>query len=509
MEIEQLRIFLYGILAIGIVYVIHFIRVSKFKKAHNCKEPYHLPTGLLSLPLLRKALRNKSEGTLAEFAQDLLKDHYSVKLSLGGIVPVVLTKDPENIKALIGTQFNDFALGTRHAHFKPLLGDGIFTLDAQGWKNSRAMLRPQFSREQVAHVKSLEPHIKLLEKHIKKFRGETFDIQELFFRLTMDTATEFLFGSSVETLKDESINEVAEVDFEGRLEFAEGFNVSQAYLASRTYSQVFYFLINNREFREANKVVHKLADYFVDQTLKISPEKLNEKAEGNYTFLYELAKQTRDPKVLRDQALNILLAGRDTTAGLLSFTFLELARNPEIWNKLRKTVLEEFGTGTKEDLESISFETLKKCEYLKFVVNEALRMYPSVPMNFRTSTKETTLPRGGGKDGQSPIYISKGTTVAYSIYTTQRCTDFYGDDAHVFKPERWSNLNKLGWAYLPFNGGPRICLGQQFALTEASYVIVRLCQLFSKIESRDSVYPPKKNIQLTMNHKDGVFITLA
>ena len=104
----------------------------------------------------------------------------------------------------------------------------------------------------------------------------------------------------------------------------------------------------------------------------------------------------------------------------------------------------------------------------------------------------------------------RGTTVAYTVYCTHRDEKYYGKDANVFRPERWATLNKLGWAYLPFNGGPRICLGQQFALTEASYVIVRLLQNFPNLVSKDDrPYPPAKSMHLTMCHQDGIFVELS
>lgn len=507
---DQLGKWYIAVPAIIVVYLIaSYVRSCILAYKAGCKEPFIPKGGYHSFGILPESIKCKSEGTLDKFGEKLLKDHMTVKIKIGGIVPVILTKDPENIKAILGTQFTDFALGIRHEHFKPLLGDGIFTLDGNGWKNSRAMLRPQFAREQVAHVKSLEPHIKLLQRHIEKHKNEEFDIQELFFRFTIDTASEFLFGESVDTLADASIGVEPDVDFEAKHQFAESFNISQTYLSTRAYSQVFYPFINNKEFRDNNAKVHEFTNFFVEKVLATDPKELDEKSKGGYVFLYELAKQTRDPTILRDQSLNILLAGRDTTAGLLSFTFLELSRNPEVWQKLRNTVLEEFGTGTEEDISKISFETLKKCEYLKFVINEALRLYPSVPNNFRVSTKETTLPRGGGPDETAPVYVSKGTTVAYSILATHRLPEYYGKDSKEFRPERWENLNKLGWAYLPFNGGPRICLGQQFALTEASYVIVRLCQLFSNLSTTSTEYPPKKNIQLTMCLLNGAPISLS
>ena len=206
--------------------------------------------------------------------------------------------------------------------------------------------------------------------------------------------------------------------------------------------------------------------------------------------------------------MNILVAGRDTTAGLLSFVLFELARNPDIYKKLRDEILDKFGTS---NLEEITFESLKKCEYLKAVLNEALRMYPSVPRNYRVSTRNTTLPRGGGSDGTSPIFIPKGRSVIYNIAATHMDPRYYGKDVEEFRPERWFEelTKKLGWAYLPFNGGPRICLGQQFALTEASYVVARLAQTISKLELKEGYeYPPKKMTHLTMSMFDGVYVKM-
>ena len=422
-------------------------------------------------------------------------------------IPVIVTKDPENIKALLATQFNDFSLGRRSDFFYPLLGKGIFTLDGEGWKHSRAMLRPQFAREQIAHVKALEPHFQLLKKHITKNKGKGFDIQELFFRFTVDSATEFLFGESVSSLKDESIGyNQDEFDFDGRKDFPEAFNKAQIYLATRAILKDLYWLVNPKDFQNCNAIVHKFSDYYVNKALNATPEEL-EKNSG-YVFLYELVKQTRDPQVLRDQALNILLAGRDTTAGLLSFAMFELARNPQIWQKLREEVIEKYA----DEVTEIAFETLKQCEYLKAVINETLRLYPSVPRNGRFANKNTTLPRGGGPDGMSPILIKQGQGVLYSIYSTQRDTKFYGKDADVFRPERWfePETRKLGWAFLPFNGGPRICLGQQFALTEASYVLVRLAQSYENLQLTENIeYPPPKLTHLTMCMFDGVPIKIA
>nr|AAA34353.2 cytochrome P-450-alk2 [Candida tropicalis] len=470
--------------------------------------------GYLGFRVPFELMGKKSEGTLIDFTyqRTLELDNPDIPTFTFPIfsVSIISTLEPDNIKAILATQFNDFSLGTRHSHFAPLLGDGIFTLDGAGWKHSRSMLRPQFAREQVSHVKLLEPHMQVFFKHIRKHHGQTFDIQELFFRLTVDSATEFLFGESVESLRDESIGMLNDaLDFDGKAGFADAFNYSQNYLASRALMQQMYWILNGKKFKECNAKVHKFADYYVEKALELTPDQL-EKQDG-YVFLYELVKQTRDRQVLRDQLLNILVAGRDTTAGLLSFVFFELARTPRVANKLREEIEDKFGLGQDARVEEISFESLKSCEYLKAVLNECLRLYPSVPQNFRVATRNTTLPRGGGKDGLSPVLVRKGQTVMYSVYAAHRNKQIYGEDALEFRPERWfePETKKLGWAFLPFNGGPRICLGQQFALTEASYVTVRLLQEFSHLTmDPNTEYSPKKMSHLTMSLFDGANIQM-
>ena len=92
-----------------------------------------------------------------------------------------------------------------------------------------------------------------------------------------------------------------------------------------------------------------------------------------------------------------------------------------------------------------------------------LRLYPSVPVNSRFATKTTVLPVGGGIDGQSPILVRQGEAVGYCVYALHRRRDIYGEDAYEFRPSRWDEerLQKIGWGYLPFNGGPRICPGSE------------------------------------------------
>lgn len=83
-----------------------------------------------------------------------------------------------------------------------------------------------------------------------------------------------------------------------------------------------------------------------------------------------------------------------------------------------------------------------------------------MPLNFRVAMVNTSLPVGGGPDQRAPVYVKKGALVAYNVFAMHRRKDLWGDDADVFRPERWEENAKRGWEYLPFNGGPQICLGR-------------------------------------------------
>ncbi len=200
--------------------------------------------------------------------------------------------------------------------------------------------------------------------------------------------------------------------------------------------------------------------------------------------MHALAGFTRDRKVLRDQIIAVLLAGRDTTACTLSWALYELGRHPECVTKLRREILETVGPKNPP-----TYEHVKNMHYLKAIINETLRLYPAVPFNVRLALKDTTLPRGGGPDGTEPLPVLKDTPVAYSTIFMQRRQDLYPAPsetfkaADVFSPERWDSWHPKPHEYIPFNAGPRICIGQQFALTEMSYVLVRMFQRFESVKS--------------------------
>jgi cytochrome P450 len=184
-----------------------------------------------------------------------------------------------------------------------------------------------------------------------------------------------------------------------------------------------------------------------------------------------------------------LLAGRDTVASLLSNILWELPRHPSILASLRNEIQDVCGT----DLPT--YEQLKSMQYLRAIVNESQRLYPIVPANSREALVDTFLPRGGGADGTAPVIVPKGSYVAWHLYSMQRRSDLFGVDADVFRPERWLELGfRPGWAFVPFSGGPRVCIGQSMALFEAMYVVVRFVQEFDLIQRDEEEWKEKLSI---------------
>jgi cytochrome P450 len=158
-----------------------------------------------------------------------------------------------------------------------------------------------------------------------------------------------------------------------------------------------------------------------------------------------------------------------------------LVRHPKVMEKLRDEIAstcDATSNLTRDDLRRMPYlqNVLKESTSLKYVPvnllmanNPALRLYPSVPVNTRTTIRTTVLPTGGGPDRTAPVLVPKGSAVAFSVYSMHRRPDLYGMDAELFRPERWDedmplqhDPVKAKWGYLPFHGGPRICLGSEY-----------------------------------------------
>lgn len=406
----------------------------------------------------------------------------------------ILTADPENFRAIFASKFKDFVTGDRRAGaFGYMVGKCIFTTDGAFWEHSRALFRPHFLTGQINDLEATERAIQDLLQALPvpcSVDGRSWtreiDLMDLFHRFTLDTGTEFLFGANVKSqlaaipgaLPNTAVDDVTRVAADNAgddMNFTEAFHIASVEVTKRAKLQSLYWLADSKKARRAVQYLQRFIDHLVENTLaktKVINEKDQEKSidqdgqrqhREKFTLLEALAQDTQDPIELRDQVLFMLVAARDTTAALLSWIFLMLAKHPTIFNTLRTAILKDFGTEASSDgaaTNPITFNSLKKCRYLQYVMYETLRVYPPGPLNSRVAARDTTLPIGGGADGKSPVAVRKGQTVMMCVYAMQRRTDLWGDDAEVFRPERWEG-RKTDWTFLPFSGGPRICLGRK------------------------------------------------
>jgi cytochrome P450 len=385
----------------------------------------------------------------------------------------IMTCDPENIKTVLATNFKDYELPQqRKVAFSKNFGSGIFSSDGKEWEHSRAMLRPNFNRSQVDDLLQLEPHVQNLIRRIPK-DGRTVDLQPIFPDLTMDSASELLFGESTYCLLDSS-DEGAK--FSAAFDYLSGTVAKDMQLG-----HLDILSRHDSKLQDAVMTVTTFVDKFVNKALKYRqahPVGAEEKSDlemetsgekGRYVFLHELAKTDYGAKKIRVELLSVLTAGRDTTAGLLSLLWYTLARYPDVTAKLRKEI-EYLGS------EPPTLEQLKDLKYLRWTINErksstctilvdssiclpvlnsmltyirhtVLRLRPIIPINSRTCIVDTILPLGGGPDGKSPTLVKAGTRIIFSIHALHRRKDLYGEDADLFLPERWEAM-KPGYAIL-------------------------------------------------------------
>ena len=272
-------------------------------------------------------------------------------------------------------------------------------------------------REQIADLDLFEKHIKNLFDALPGAVEpgnwtSTFNMQPLLERLTMDIATEFLFGESVYSQKDVSTDTSTLFSKAEMMHFVEAFFAAEKTTAMSMIYGDLYWIKQGRTFKEQCSTVHSFVDTYIQRRLR-GDGKDEKPVTGRYVVLDAIVADVKDPQELRSQLLNILLAGSDTIAATLGFLFASLAQYPHIFKKLRNIIIDDFGSFDQP--KQITLSGLKNCSYLQWCLNEVLRVYPPVPINFREAVRDTTLPVGGGPDGNSPVFIPKGHFIAWEV----------------------------------------------------------------------------------------------
>ncbi|KAM7216691.1 cytochrome P450 52A13 [Rhypophila decipiens] len=449
----------------------------RIRKLGGVRCPLIATNPIAGMPFFTSAAWNQINNTLLDFYQNMYRHATpespdTVEISSFGVARFLLTRDPEHIKTVLTTKFGEYGKGPRfHEAWSPFLGDSIFTTDGQLWSDSRALIRPMFIKDRVRDLEIFDKGTTKL-MHMMPPSGQTVDMMDLFYRMTLDVTTEFLLGHSINSLENPTH------------QFVEAFQEVQRIQMMLTILSPFRSFIPKHRYYGGIKVLERFIEPYIERTLSLNPAKLEKlsKSDKDMTFLHNIARYTRDAKVIRDQLMAVLIAGRDTTAATLSWTIYELANYPATYRRLRNEILSTVGP-----TRAPRYEDLKSLTYLTHTLNETLRLYPAVPYNLRAALQDTRLP---GKPGQPDIVVLKGDVVTYSTLAMQRRRDLYPEasdkfaDPATFSPDRWENWTPKPWNYIPFNGGPRICVGQNFAMTEMAFTLVRILQKYARLEYR-------------------------
>ncbi|XP_010249432.1 PREDICTED: cytochrome P450 86B1 [Nelumbo nucifera] len=430
---------------------------------------------------------------------------------------VIVTSDPSNIEYMLKTRFKNFPKGQYfRERFSDLLGDGIFNADDDLWKEQRRIATSEmhsrrFLQYSLQTIQDLV-HQKLL-KLLNKLAvsGESIDLQDVLLRFTFDNICTAAFGVDPDCLAID----LPEVPFAKAFELATEFSVLRFVTPPLLWKSMKYFGVGSeKRLKEAVEIVHKFAEKTVidRRTENCKLGNLNGRSDLLSRIIEmedpdEKGKKKLSDKFLKDFCISFTLAGRDTSSVALAWFFWLLHEHPRVEQRILEEIkemidLRESKKGKVDDV-TFSMDELKKMVYLEATLSETLRLYPSVPVDFKEVQEDDVFPTGTD--------VKKGARVFYSIYSMARMEDIWGKDCREFKPERWIKddgelVNESQFKFAVFNAGPRLCVGKKFAYMQMKLVAASILLRYSvKVVEGQTIVP---KLTTTLYMKNGLMVTL-
>ncbi|KAJ6826317.1 cytochrome P450 704C1-like [Iris pallida] len=399
----------------------------------------------------------------------------------------IYTVDPVLVEHVLRTNFSNYGKGPyNYENLKDLLGDGIFAVDGEKWRHQRKLASHEFSTKVLRDFSSgvfKENAAKLALVISKAARSQqTMDIQDLFMKSTLDSIFQVGFGVKLDSLSGSNK--------EGNC-FAKAFDVASDMILWR-YIDIFwkvkkYLGIGSEaELKKNIKVIDDFIYKVIRSKTESLSDQLNDTMKRDDILSRFLIESTKDPvnmnnQYLRDIILNFVIAGRDTSAVTLSWFLYMLCKHPSIEERILNEVKNATGVevdteNVKDFIASLTEEALEKMQYLHAALTETLRLFPAVPEDPKICFSDDRLPDG--------CEIKKGDVVCYLPYSMGRMKFLWGEDAEVFRPERWLNENGTfqpdnPFKFTAFQAGPRICLGKEFAYRQMKIVAAVLVHFFT------------------------------
>ncbi|KAI4313247.1 hypothetical protein L6164_026240 [Bauhinia variegata] len=496
-----------------LITVIVFIVIHSLRQ----KKQYGLPVWpvLGMLPSLVTGLKTN----VYEWLSDILNQQngtFRFKGPWFSSMNCIITSDPRNLEHLLKTKFLVFPKGK---HFRDrvhdLLGDGIFSADDETWQKQRKTASIEFHSAKFRHLTSESLFelvhgrlLPVLESSVKQ--SISIDLQDILLRLTFDNVCMIAFGVDPGCLR----LGLPEIPFAKAFEDSTEATVLRFVTPSFIWKTMrFLNLGKERKLKKSIKSVDEFAEYVIrtrKKELSLHFEGKKQRSDLLTTFmgLKDENGQAYSDKFLRDICVNFILAGRDTSSVALSWFFWLLHQNPQVEEKILMeicgVVKQREGIKEEEFSYSLTFkpEEIKKMDYLQAALSEALRLYPSVPVDHKEVVEDDSFPDG--------TVLTKGTKIIYAIYAMGRMEAIWGKDCRDFKPERWLRdghfMSESAYKFTAFNGGPRLCLGKDFAYYQMKYAAASIIFRYHvKVVKNHPVVP---KLALTMYMKHGLKVKI-
>jgi cytochrome P450 len=385
---------------------------------------------------------------------------------------ILLINHPDHIEDVLLNHPRKFIKGRVLQANKRVFGRGLLTSEGDFWLRQRRLAQPAFHRARIAGYASTM--VEYTERLLDEWQdGEERDVHKEMMRLTLQIVGKTLFDADVER-DAQDIGKSMELLLELGADFRRTLFIPQ-WLPTPTNLRL------ERAIRQIEKVLYR-----------IIAEKRASGCDAGDLLSMLLAAQDEDgsrmtDKQLRDEAITLFLAGHETTANTLSWTWWLLAQNPAVEAKLHaelRTVLAG---------RAPSLDDLPKLVYTNHIITESLRLYPPAWGTARTAIEDHEI---------AGYSVPKGSGVSFAQWTVHRDARWY-DAPDEFRPERWEDdlLKRLPrFAYFPFGGGPRQCIGNTFALMETALILATIAQQlrFRLVEGHPVV--PLASITLRPRH---------
>ena len=430
---------------------------------------------LKNIPHIKKGELSQSFWRLADELGPIFQFEFSKATS-------IFVSNHELVQEVFDERRFDKFIGSSLNKVRTFSGDGLFTswTEEPNWRKAHHILMPAFSQQAMKgyHEMMLDIATQLVQKWQRTGRDEEIEVAEDMTKLTLDTIGLCGFDFRFNSFYKENQHPFIESMLNG---------------LNEAMDQASRLPVADKLMIKRRKAFEQDVDFMKQLVDDIIQERKKQDKTGN--DLLSLMLHAKDPETgerlsdenIRYQIITFLIAGHETTSGLLSFAIYFLLKNPD---KLKKAV-QEADDVLQGGLPT--FKQVQKLSYTRMVLNEALRLWPTAP-TFSLYAKEDTVI--GGK-----YPIKKNQSVSVLLPKLHRDQAVWGDDAEEFKPERFMHPEKIPQhAYKPFGNGQRACIGMQFALHEATMVLAMVLHNLELIDHTSYELDLKESLTIKPNN---------